>query len=117
MASSLDLQGDYLSRFEAHLFTPLGPINVTPIALCIVVAVAFFFVSLKVLFGTFSVPKIMHEYKVKAEIRKKYQDLFKSRDGIRFHIAWAKSRGEEQDISAMIFQLKQIDQVNNTKTV
>lgn len=56
----------------------------------------------------------MHEYQDKAGIRKRYNELFQSRDGIRFHIAWAQSRGDNDEVNSMMKELKKIDKASLT---
>ena len=114
MASSSDLHISYFNSFEAHFFTPLGPINVTPIMFAMVVLLLLILSTLKALFGTISIPKIMYEYQDKAGIRKRYNELFQSRDGIRFHIAWAQSRGDNDEVNSMMKELKKIDKASLT---
>ena len=72
-----------------------------------------FFTTLKVVFGSYWIPTIIREYKECSSVRKKYFDLFSTRDNYAFHIAWAKSRNDIDECKRMMKELKKVDEKIN----
>lgn len=70
-----------------------------------------FFISIKFLFGSYSILHILREYKINKKKRKNYFDLFKVRENIAYHVGWAKSRGEYKEAKRLLNQLEEIDGV------
>jgi len=68
-------------------------------------------VALKAIFGTFSVFQIIADFKLKKKISTKYNELFTAREGLQFHISWAKSRGDNEEARQMIRDLIAVDKV------
>jgi hypothetical protein len=76
------------------------------------VALVIVYVSvMKILFGTLSLRNAFSNYSKNKVIRKRYYELFASRDNLLYHISWAKSRGELDEARSMMAQLEKVDSV------
>lgn len=82
-----------------------------PIAI-ILIAASIAFLSLKLIFGTFSIRTVYDNIKREHSLSKEYSELFKCRDNILFHISWAKNRGDLQEACILSEDLKLLDQVH-----
>ncbi len=67
--------------------------------------------SFKLIFGTYSISKIIQEYQEKKQFAEMYDRKFNSRETLLYHIGWARSRGENEEANKMIEELKRLDQV------
>jgi len=65
--------------------------------------------SLKALFGSFSLPHILSEHSKKTTIDKTYEHMFKSRDNYCYHIGSARSRGDLDDAKRLAVDLQRLD--------
>ena len=104
-----------MSATEADLVW-LSSTNLTILA--VGSAVAFFFTTLKVLFGSYSLPKILREYKQQSHIESTYDKMFRSRENYCYHIAAARSRGDYDEAKRIAKDLmafeKKIDNFEET---
>lgn len=72
----------------------------------------FFYLSImKVVFNTYSIATAYSNYQTNSKIRKRYYDLFSTRDNLLYHISWAKSRNDHDEAKNMLVQLKHVDEV------
>jgi hypothetical protein len=76
-----------------------------------VVLVIVYVSVMKILFGTLSLRTAFSNYSKNKVIRKRYYELFASRDNLLYHISWAKSRGELDEARSMMVQLEKVDLV------
>lgn len=67
---------------------------------------------LKVTYGSFSIGNAKKKWKENIEMRKRYDDLFATRNNLMYHISWAKSRGEKEQARSMMQQLDKVDKVS-----
>jgi hypothetical protein len=81
-------------------------------------AVGLFFTTLKVLFGSYSLPYILREYKKQSHIESTYDKMFRSRENYCYHIAGARARGDHDDAKRLARDLvafeKEIDSFEET---
>ncbi len=81
-------------------------------------AVGLFFTTLKVLFGSYSLPHILREYKKQSLIESTYNKMFRSRDNYCYHIAASRARGDHNEAKRLAKDLlafeKQIDSFEAT---
>ena len=77
-----------------------------------IVLFIFFYLSImKVVFNTYSITTAYSNYQANSKIRKRYYDLFTTRDNLLYHISWSKSRNEYDEAKNMMLQLKRVDEV------
>jgi hypothetical protein len=82
----------------------------TLLGVAVVVLVVGLLVSLKQLFGSYNIFRVIEEYKEKKKIDESYSRLFQTRENLCFHIGWARSRGESpSEIRRMVEELKAVD--------
>ena len=65
--------------------------------------------SLKALFGSFSIPHILREHTKKTNVDNTYEQMFKSRENYCYHIGSARSRGDLDDAKRLAFELQRLD--------
>jgi hypothetical protein len=99
-----------MSVSSADLAIPIGN-KYAMVLLAVGSAAIIYFSTLKVLFGTFSINKVLNDYKKQNFYSERYEELFQTRDSCIYHIHWAKSRGDESEMASLIEDLKRIDQV------
>lgn len=77
--------------------------------------VLFYMSSMKMCFGTYFLRTAVSNYKSNKVIRKRYYELFASRDNLLYHIAWSKTRGELEEAKNLMLQLEKVDKVRQPK--
>jgi hypothetical protein len=65
--------------------------------------------TLKVLFGSYSLPHIMREYSKQKQIDQTYEQMFRSRDNFCYHISASLARGENEDARRLAVEVKALD--------
>lgn len=75
--------------------------------------VLFYFIILKVFFGSFSFAYVLETYKKRNNAYRRYQELFSVRENLLFHISWAKSRGDIDEARALVTDLNSVDKVSS----
>lgn len=73
--------------------------------------VAFYLSAMKMCFGTYYLRSAFTNYKANKVIRKRYYELFASRDNLLYHISWSKTRGELEEAKNLMKQLENVDKV------
>lgn len=86
-----------------------GPMNMAIIGISS--AVALYFISLKALYGTYSIRQVMKDNEKKKFYSERYNQLFRSRDNCLYHIASARSRGDNDLALALVKDMQGIDEV------
>lgn len=76
--------------------------------------VLFYMSSMKMCFGTYFLRTAVSNYKSNKVIRKRYYELFASRDNLLYHIAWSKTRGELEEAKNLMLQLEKVDKVKTS---
>lgn len=71
--------------------------------------IGIFFTTLKVLFGSYSLPHILREHKKLSHIEKTYNKMFRSRDNYCYHIAAARARGENEEAKRLAKDLVEFE--------
>ena len=66
---------------------------------------------IRLCFGTINIPAYWREKNELDHLNKRYNRLFESREGLVYHISWAKSRGDFDDANRMIRDLDSLDLV------
>lgn len=107
--TSLDINALNFGSYNFYWDSGFGSINMTPIIISLVSLFILIFASLKAFFGTYSILQIIDDFKVKKKISSRYNELFSAREGLQFHISWAKSRGDHDEAKSMIRDLIQVD--------
>lgn len=77
----------------------------------VVLFVAFYMSAMKMCFGTYYLRSAFSNYKANKVIRKRYYELFASRDNLLYHISWSKTRGELEEAKNLMKQLENVDKV------
>lgn len=65
--------------------------------------------SMKVLFGSFSVPTILREWSQNQTVDKTYKRMFQSRENYCYHISSARARGDTEEAKRMAKELVSLD--------
>lgn len=99
-----------MSVSSADLAIPIGS-SYAMALLAIGSAAIVYFSTLKILFGTYSIRKVMHDYKKKNYYFERYDEMFQTRDSCMYHIHWAKSRGDHREMDLLVADLQRIDKV------
>lgn len=68
-----------------------------------------FFGSLKLIFGTFSIFKVLKDYDNHQKFSEYYNKKQDLRESILYHVSWAKSRGDFKEANEMMMELKAVD--------
>ena len=80
------------------------------VVIAILVFAALWFISLKQLFGSYSIFTIFEQYKERKKTNDRYNRLFETRENLCYHIGWARSRGESAvEIRQMVTELSNIE--------
>jgi hypothetical protein len=66
---------------------------------------------LKYSYDTFSITTANKKWKENLEIRRRYDDLFSTRNNLMYHISWAKSRGDRDEARSLMKELDKVDKV------
>ena len=80
--------------------------------LAVVLFAAFYITGMKFIFGTVFPRKAYSNYKANELIRKRYYELFSTRDNLMYHISWSKSSGEMEEAKHLMAQLQKVDKVS-----
>ena len=71
--------------------------------------VGLFFISLKGLFGSYSIPRILREYSKTKHVDNTYEQMHRSRENFCYHIGAARERGELDDAKRLARELQELD--------
>ena len=71
--------------------------------------IGVFFTTLKVLFGSYSLPDILRTYETGKGIDSTYEKMFRRRETYCYHIAAARSRGELDEAKRIAKDLMEFD--------
>ncbi len=71
--------------------------------------VGIFFTTLKVLFGSYSLPGILRTYETGKGIDQTYDKMLRSRENYCYHIAASRSRGEHEEAKRIAKDLMEFD--------
>jgi hypothetical protein len=77
-----------------------------------VVVIGLYLFTMKTCFGTYSLKTANQNYTRETAIKKRYAELFQTRENMLYHISWSKSEGELEDAKRMMRQLTEVDQVS-----
>lgn len=67
---------------------------------------------LKITFGTFFFGEASKKWKQDMEVRRRYEELFNTRNNLMYHISWSKSRGERDQAKQLMKELDKVDKVS-----
>lgn len=79
--------------------------------IAVIVLIIIYFSTLYAFFGTYFLRTAIKNYQRNKSIRKRYYELFTTRDSLLHHIAWSKSRGDMDEARSMTKQIIAIDKV------
>lgn len=85
----------------------------TQITLAILIFIFIYFTTLKILFNSYSISKILRNYKIKEKIKNEYSKLFITREGLLYHIGKSHSLGEIEEVKIMLKELENLDEKIN----
>jgi hypothetical protein len=98
-------------NFETAQFFLLNPPIEFIYGGSVVVLILLYFASMKVLFGAYTIRGAVHNFKEGNKIRERYDELFSARENLMYHISWAKSRGDMDDVRTMMRDIAGVDKV------
>ena len=87
------------------------PGNYNFVCLAVSIGIMIYFVSLKMLFGSFSIFRVLKDYKQRRLVDQRYLQLFKTRDDLCYHISWARARGDFDEAKNMVKDLLNVEKV------
>jgi hypothetical protein len=71
--------------------------------------VGFFLTTVKVLFGSYSIPHILREYSKTKLIQETYSSMHSSRENFCYHIGAARERGDKVEAFRLAKELQALD--------
>ncbi len=93
------------------LWIPTGMSTTHLFGVSLLIIVVIILGSMKLFFGTISVPEIYKTFQYRKNLSEKYDKMFTTREGFLYHISWAKSRGEFKEAELMMKDLIEFDKV------
>ena len=75
----------------------------------ITISLSLVLISFKVLFGSYSLPFILDNYKKQKQIDETYSQMFKSRDNFCYHINASRARGDTEEAKRLARDLVELD--------
>ena len=76
-----------------------------------IISTILLMIWLKYSYDTFSITTANKKWKENLEIRRRYDDLFSTRNNLMYHISWAKSRGDRDEARSLMKELDKVDKV------